>query len=196
MFDAEVLKMQKIVEKPEDTKEVNLWLPKKNTSAKSKNSVKSNHVLPLEIEPVLLFYDLETGGFHNDILQISITRGHENSEEDLNVYILPTGSIDARASNVNGMSVSYVSGKKQLVNRNKEVLPTISQVDAAEKVLTYLIGLLRATEAPLLLIAHSGNSFDQPKLIAFLQKQGNYMDMHALESKTFLETAIKHPEEF
>ena len=41
----------------------------------------------------------------------------------LNVYILPTGSIDARASNVNGMSVSYVSGKKQLVNRNKEVYP-------------------------------------------------------------------------
>ena len=150
----------------------------------------------LEIEPVLLFYDLETGGFHNDILQISITRGHENSEEDLNVYILPTGSIDARASNVNGMSVGYVSGKKQLVNTNKEVLPTISQVDAAEKVLTYLIGLLHATEAPLLLIAHNGNSFNQPKLIAFLQKHGNYMDMHALESKFFLETAIKHPEEF
>ena len=39
MFDAEILKVQKIVEKPEDTKEVNLWLPKKNTSAKSKNSV-------------------------------------------------------------------------------------------------------------------------------------------------------------
>ena len=103
MFDAEVLKVQKIVEKPEDNKEVNLWLPKKNTSAKSKNSVKSSHVLPLEIEPVLLFYDLETCGFHNDILQISVTRGHENSEEDLNVYILPTGSIDARASNVNGI---------------------------------------------------------------------------------------------
>ena len=66
-----------------------------------------------------------------------------------------------------------------------EVLPTTSQVDAAEKVLTYLIGLLRATEAPLLLIVHNGNSFDQPKLIAFLQKHGNYMDMHALESKTF-----------
>ena len=29
VFDAEVLKVQKIVEKPEDTKEVNLWLPKK-----------------------------------------------------------------------------------------------------------------------------------------------------------------------
>ena len=93
-------------------------------------------------------------------------------------------------------AVSYVSGKKQLVNRNKEVLPTISQMDAAEKVLTYLIGLLRATEAPLLLIAHNGNSFDQPKLIAFLQKHGNYMDMHTLESKIFFETAIKHPEEF
>ena len=97
MFDAEVLKVQKIVDKSEDTKEVNLWLPKKNTSAKSKNSV------------------LETGGFHNNMLQISFTRDHENSEEDLNVYILPTGSIDAGASNVNGMSVSYVSGKKQLV---------------------------------------------------------------------------------
>ena len=131
------------------------------------------------------FYDLGTGGFHNDILQISITRGHENSDEDLNVYILPTRSIDARVSNVNGMSVSYVSGKKQLVNRNKEVLPTISQVDATENVLTYLIGLLRATEASLLLIAHNGNSFDQPKLIAFLQKHGNYMDMHAPESKIF-----------
>ena len=58
-------------------------------------------------------------------------------------------------------------------------------MDAAEKVLTYLIGLLRATEAPLLLIALNGNSLDQPKLIAFLQKHGNYMDMHALESKIF-----------
>ena len=93
------------------------------------------------------------------------------------------------------MSVSYVSGMKQLVNRNKEVLPTISQVDAAEKVLTYLIGLLRATEAPLLLTAHNGNSFDQPKLIAFLQKHGNYCG-YACTRKFFLETAIKHPEEF
>ena len=83
------------------------------------------------------------------------------------------------------MSVSYVSDKKQLVDRNKEVIPTISQVDVAEKVLTYLIGLLCATETPLILIAHNGNSFNQPKLIAFLQKQGNYMDIHALESKIF-----------
>ena len=129
-------------------------------------------------------------------MQISITRGHENSEEDLNVYILPTGSIDVRASNVNGMSFNYVSGKKQLVNRNKEVLPTISQVDAAEKVLTYLIGLLRATEAPLLLIAHNGNSFDQPKLIAFLQNTAIIWICMHLSRKFFLETAIKHPEEF
>ena len=55
VFGAELLKVQKIVEKRKDTKQVNLWLPKKNTSAKSKNSTKSNHVLPLEIELVLLF---------------------------------------------------------------------------------------------------------------------------------------------
>ena len=89
-------------------------------------------------------------------MQISITRGSRNPDEDLNVhmYILPTKRIDARAYKVHGLSVSYEAGRKQLLNKNKEVLPAVGTADAAESLIEYLTGLCRSLEAPLLMVAH------------------------------------------
>ena len=36
----------------------------------------------------------------------------------------------------------------------------------------YLIDVCRSSESPVLLIAHNGHSFDQPRLLAFLREQG------------------------
>ena len=77
-------------------------------------------LLPDAIEPIMLFYDIETSGFNksSDILQLSITRAGRNPDEDPNVCMLPTKTIDARAYKVHGLFVSYEAGRKQLLNKN------------------------------------------------------------------------------
>ena len=60
LSDPEFLALQKIVEKPSDTTEVTNRL--KENHSKDKNSQKLKPV-KLTSNPIILFYDLETGGF-------------------------------------------------------------------------------------------------------------------------------------
>ena len=67
---------------------------------------------------------------------------------------------------------SYRTGKKTLGNRQNKEMPSLSPLEAAKGVTEYLIDVCRSSESPVLLIAHNGHSFDQPRLLAFLREQG------------------------
>ena len=86
LSDPELLAPQKIVEKPSDTTEVGL----KKITRKIRNSQKLKP-MKLTSNPIILFYDLETGGFQKtaDIIQIAITKGSSNHREDMNVFVMP-----------------------------------------------------------------------------------------------------------
>ena len=58
------------------------------------------------------------------------------------------------------------------MNRQNEEMPAVSPLEAAKNVTEYLIDVCRSSESPMLLVAHNGHSFDQPKLIPFLREQG------------------------
>ena len=71
-----------------------------------------------------IFYDLETGelGKNADILQFAFAKAvstevsPENlKDSQLSFHILPTKRIDASASKVNGLHISYKIGEKTLV---------------------------------------------------------------------------------
>ena len=130
--------------------------------------------MKLTSNPIILFYDLETRGFRKtpDIIQIAITKGNSNHSEDMNVFVMPKKKLDARSVKVCGYTVSNKAGKKTLVNRQNEEMPAVSPLEAAKAVTDYLTDVCRSSESLVLLIAHNGNSFDQPRLLAFLREQG------------------------
>ena len=80
--------LYKRVKNPSDTTEVTNWLEENHW--KDKNSQKLKPVR-LTSNPIILFYDLETGGFRKtaDIIQIAITKGNSNHSEDMNVFVMP-----------------------------------------------------------------------------------------------------------
>ena len=47
--------------------------------------------MKLTSNPIILFYDLETGGFRKtaDIIQIAMTKGNSSHIEDMNVFVIP-----------------------------------------------------------------------------------------------------------
>ena len=73
---------------PSDTTEVTNWL--KENYLKNKNSQKLKP-MKLTSNPIILFYDLETGGFLEtaDITQIAITNGNSNHSEDMDDFVMP-----------------------------------------------------------------------------------------------------------
>ena len=77
LSDPELLALQKIEENPSDTTEVTNWL--KENHSKDKNSQRMKP-MKLTSNPIILFYDLETGGFRKtaDVIQIAITKGNIN----------------------------------------------------------------------------------------------------------------------
>ena len=97
--------------------------------------------MKLTSNPIILFYDLETGGFRKtaDMIQIAITKGNSNHSEDMNVFVMPKKKLDERPVKVNGYTVSYKTGKKTLVNRQNEQMPAVSPLEAAKAVTEYLI---------------------------------------------------------
>ena len=170
LSDPELLALQKIVENPSDTTEVTNWLKENHSEDKNSQKLKP---MKLTSNPIILFYDLETGGFRKtaDRIQIAITKGNGNHSEDINVFVMPKKKLDGRSVKVHGYTVSYKTGKKTLVNRENEEMPAVSPLEAAKAVTEYLIHVCRSSESPVLLIAHNGHSFDQPRLLAFLREQ-------------------------
>ena len=73
----------------------------------------------------LAFYDLETGGFRKDadLLQVCF---HCDGVDDLDLYIMPEKGIEPSAMKVHGLSVSYSTGEKRLVNCKGELKDTVT----------------------------------------------------------------------
>ena len=69
-------------------------------------------------QPIMIYYDIETGRFSkdSDILQVAITRGNNTAEEDLNVFALSTKLIGDWAAELNGLSITYTKGKQEALD--------------------------------------------------------------------------------
>ena len=117
---------------PSDTTEVTNWLKENHWKGKNSRKLKP---MRLTSNPIILFYDLETGGFRKtaDIIQIAITKGNSNHSQDMNVFVMPKKKLSARSVKVHGYTVSYKTGKKTLVNRQNEEMPAVSPLEAASR---------------------------------------------------------------
>ena len=90
-----LLEIQKVAAKPSDTRILEDWSKKKCATRRRICKMVS---LPFSSQPIMLYYDIETGGFFkdSDILQVAITRGNNTAQEDLNVFALLTKLMDYR----------------------------------------------------------------------------------------------------
>ena len=66
------------------------------------------------------------------------------------------------------MTTSYASGNKELIDKNGNILPTVSQEEAVQNGYNLLRSKSGTQNEQLLLVAHNGHSFDQNRLIRFL----------------------------
>ena len=127
----------------------------------------------------LAFYDLETGGFRKDadLLQVCF---HCDGVDDLDLYIMSEKGIEPSAPKVHGLSVSYSTGEKRLVNCKRELKDTVTAKYAASKIVEFVKQLMSG-DTPVILVAYNGNSFDHDRLLSFLERN------HALHelSKAF-----------
>ncbi|XP_065194251.1 uncharacterized protein LOC135825567 [Sycon ciliatum] len=129
-------------------------------------------VTPAKLSPeekyTFVYFDLETTGFGDDaeIIQLaaSVPTVCKFSE-----YVLPEGSMSSGASDVTGVSVSTVGGKRVLVKAG-EVLPTLSLPDAIERFIPWLQSI--GGSKPPVLIAHNCMSFDMRVLLGEVKRAG------------------------
>ncbi|KAK0083942.1 hypothetical protein PV326_006467 [Microctonus aethiopoides] len=107
---------------------------------------------------ILVFFDLETGGFSKtaDILQIAAK--HEDSY--FSIYVTPTQKIDERASNITGLRI--VEG--QLQYHGKFVISVTLQ-----NALLQFYNFLGELKKKCVLVAHNC-TFDRPRLVQAIQK--------------------------
>ncbi|XP_039304358.1 uncharacterized protein LOC120357591 [Solenopsis invicta] len=108
--------------------------------------------------PIIVFFDLETGGFSKtaDILQIAAK--HETST--FSIYINSTQKIDERASQVTGLRI--VAGQLQYRNNSVTSFPLS---EAMQQFYKFLSGFHKKC----ILVAHNCK-FDYPRLLAVIQK--------------------------
>ena len=113
----------------------------------------------------LAFYDLETGGFRKDadLLQVCF---HCDGVDGLDLYIMPEKGIEPSATKVHGLSVSYSTGEKRLVNCKGELKDTVTAKYAASKIVEFVKQVMSG-DTPVILIAHNGNNFDHDHLLSF-----------------------------
>lgn len=109
-------------------------------------------------EPVVVFFDLETGSLYKtaDILQIAA----QCEDIEYSVYIQPTQSINEYASAVNGLC--YVNGNLQLHQQ------TVITLTLAEAMLSFY-QFLYSIKKKCILVAHNCK-FDCPRLMLAIEK--------------------------
>eukprot|EP00112_Aurelia_sp_Birch-Aquarium-sp1_P014841 Seg323.9 transcript_id=Seg323.9/GoldUCD/mRNA.D3Y31 product="hypothetical protein" protein_id=Seg323.9/GoldUCD/D3Y31 len=123
----------------------------------------------------IIFYDLETGGLTKDseILQVSMLEAYPSeSKSELSIYIMPTKKFDPSSSKIHGLKVSYATGKKELLNKDGNVLPTVTHMEAVTEILEFLKLKMVEGNGRILFVAHNGHTLDQSHLLKFLDKGG------------------------
>ena len=86
-------------------------------------------------------------------MQVAITQGNKVLEEDLTSSYYPQ-KVDAKAAKANGLSISYRSGRKTLVNKNGDILPAIAPDEAAARVKDHIVRIYDSSrDRSVLLIA-------------------------------------------
>ena len=132
----------------------------------------------------LAFYDLETGGFRKDadLLQVCF---HCDGVDDLDLYIMPEKGIEPSATKVHGLSVSYSTGEKRLVNCKGELKNTVTAKYAASKIVAFVKQVMSG-DTPVILVAHNGNSFDHDRLLSFLERNHELHELSKKLSRDFI----------
>ena len=143
--------IQDIFAKPEESNDVKGWLDGRCAKFDRKFRYdRPNPAVPITV----LYYDLETGGLKKDaeVLQVSISAASSSDHpSEISLYVLPTKKVDSAATKVHGLSVSYATGQKTLVDKDGKLLPTASLQKAAEEV-SQLLYKMKSNNEQLLLI--------------------------------------------
>ena len=110
----------------------------------------------------MLIYDLETSGLRKDaeIIQVACV---DLQGREFATYIMPKKAIDPGASKATGLSVGYSQGMRTLCKDGKPVEPA-DRGTAIKGLSEFLKN--QSSNKPTLLIAHNGQSFDLPRLVA------------------------------
>ena len=82
---------------------------------------------------------------------------------------MPEKGVEPSATKVHGLSVSYSTGEKRLVNSNGELKDTVTAKYAASKIVEFVKQVMSGN-TPVILVAHNGNSFDHNRLLLFLER--------------------------
>ena len=174
--------VQDILANPEESNDVKEWLDGRCEKFDRKfRYERPNPAVPITV----LLYDLETGGLKKDaeVLQVSISAASSSDHpSETSLYVLPTKKIDSAATKVHGLSVSYATGQKALVDKDSKLFPSTSLQKAAEEVSQFLYKM-KSNNEQLLLVAHNGHTFDHNRFLNFIHEASGseYLD----ESSTF-----------
>ena len=96
---------------------------------------------------------------------------------------MPEKGVEPSATKIHGLSVSYSTGEKRLVNCNEELKDNVTAKYAASKIVEFVKQAMSG-DTPVILVAHNGNSFDHDRLLSFLERNH---ELHEL-SESFPET--------
>ena len=108
---------------------------------------------------------------------------HCDGVDDFDLYIMPEKGIEPSATKVHGLSVSYSTGEKRLVNCKGELKDTVTAKYAASKIVEFVKQVMSG-DTPVILVAHNGNSFNHDRLLSLLERNH---ELHEL-SESFPET--------
>ena len=98
----------------------------------------------------------------------TLTCFHCDGVDDLDLYIMPEKGIEPSA--IHGLSVSYSTGEKRLVNCKGELKDTVTAKYAASKLVVF-VNQVMSDDTPVILVAHNGNSFYHDLLLSFLERK-------------------------
>ena len=113
------------------------------------------------VDPVIVFYDFETGGFNmnrHDILQICF----KFAKKIFSFCITSIKCIDPRASQINHLT----KVRKKLFKNGIEVPPLSKQ-----NVMTKLVDVLKSVGSKCLFVAHN-DKFDAPRFVHAIKESG------------------------
>ena len=82
---------------------------------------------------------------------------------------MPEKGIEPSATKVHGLSVSYSTGEKRVLNCKGELKNTVTAKYAASKIVEFVKQLMPG-DSPVILVVYNGNSFDHDRLLSFLER--------------------------
>ena len=96
--------------------------------------------------------------------------------DDFDLYIMPEKGVELSATKVHGLSVSYSTGEKRLINCEGELKDTVTAKYAASKIVEFVKQVMSG-DTPVILVTHNSNSFDHDRLLSFLERNNELREL-------------------